>query len=104
MYLGDRWSYPKQASSATLVMLPLEFENGKMSISEYMQAWSADDVSEFKEQQLISYKFYSNKKSESREIQFCGERISLFGKAQMKAGIVGLTLWIGQIILSRQIL
>lgn len=92
MYLGDRWSYPKQASSATLVMLPLEFENGKMSISEYMQAWSADDVSEFKEQQLISYKFYSNKKSESREIQFCGERISLFGKASNEGGYCRLDI------------
>lgn len=104
MYLGDRWSYPKQASSATLVMLPLEFENGKMSISEYMQAWSADDVSEFKEQQLISYKFYSNKNQKAEKFSFAVKEYLCSAKPQMKAGIVGLTLWIGQIILSRQIL
>lgn len=86
MYLGDRWSYPKQASSATLVLLPLSFENGKMSVSKYMQAWSSDDVSEFKNTQLIAYDFYSNTKSESREIRFCGERISLFGKASKEGG------------------
>ena len=43
MYMGDRWSYPHQASSATQVWQPLKVEGERVSIPEYMQSWSLDD-------------------------------------------------------------
>lgn len=41
LYIGDRWSFPHQASSATLVFMPLEIDADKRSlfIPEYWPAW-----------------------------------------------------------------
>lgn len=45
MFMGDRWSYPHQASAATYVWMPLQVEGTKISIPEYWQAW---DITELK--------------------------------------------------------
>mgnify|MGYP007085008273 CR=1 FL=1 len=37
--MGDRWSYPHQASAATYVWMPLQVDGTKISIPEYWQAW-----------------------------------------------------------------
>ena len=39
MFMGDRWSYPHQASSATYVWMPLQVEGTKLSIPEYWNCW-----------------------------------------------------------------
>lgn len=39
MFMGDRWSFPHQASAATYVWLPIRVNKGKLSIPEYWQAW-----------------------------------------------------------------
>ena len=39
MFMGDRWSYPHQASAATYVWMPLQVDGTKISIPEYWQAW-----------------------------------------------------------------
>ncbi|MCD8318113.1 MAG: family 43 glycosylhydrolase [Paraprevotella sp.] len=39
MYMGDRWSYPHQASAATYVWLPMQVDGEKVSIPEYKQFW-----------------------------------------------------------------
>lgn len=39
MFMGDRWSYPRQASAATYVWMPLQAEGTKLSMPEYWQAW-----------------------------------------------------------------
>lgn len=39
MYMGDRWSYPKQNSSATYVWQPLTVSELSLSIPEYQEAW-----------------------------------------------------------------
>lgn len=44
MYIGDRWSFPNQADAATQVWLPLQAEDGKLSISEYWEAWNPATV------------------------------------------------------------
>ena len=40
MFMGDRWSFPKQHSAATYVWMPITMENGRMSIPELWQAWN----------------------------------------------------------------
>lgn len=42
MYMGDRWAYPKQATSATYVWQPLEISGTKVSIPEFTDAWQVD--------------------------------------------------------------
>ncbi|MBM6991963.1 MAG: family 43 glycosylhydrolase [Prevotella sp.] len=39
MYMGDRWSFPKQRSAATYVWLPLQTEGTRLSIPEYLESW-----------------------------------------------------------------
>lgn len=40
MYMGDRWSYPRQRSAATYVWQPLQWIDGEPFMPEFMQAWS----------------------------------------------------------------
>ena len=39
MYMGDRWSYPRQASAATYVWQPMSVDGDKLRIPEYHQFW-----------------------------------------------------------------
>ena len=39
MYMGDRWSFPRQGSAATYVWQPITIKGDKMSIPEYCDAW-----------------------------------------------------------------
>lgn len=86
IYLGDRWSYPKQAASATLVLLPLSFCDGKMNINEYYPIWSPDDG----KKQLVTpneiWSLQSNIEGDSDSISFYGNRVILFGAASKHGG------------------
>lgn len=42
MFLGDRWSFPKQASAATYIWQPLTVNGYQLSIPNYMEAWKVD--------------------------------------------------------------
>jgi hypothetical protein len=42
MFMGDRWSYPRQASAATYVWQPLVVEGGKLSLPDFHDAWRID--------------------------------------------------------------
>jgi len=39
MYMGDRWSFPRQHTAATYVWLPLTTDGYNLSIPEYWQFW-----------------------------------------------------------------
>jgi hypothetical protein len=42
MFMGDRWSFPKQASSATYVWQPLLISGTSVSMPKYEAAWKID--------------------------------------------------------------
>jgi hypothetical protein len=42
MFMGDRWSFPKQASAATYVWQPLMVDGYTLSLPEYREAWRID--------------------------------------------------------------
>lgn len=42
VFMGDRWSYPKQASSATYVWQPLTVDGYEIAMPKYKKAWSLD--------------------------------------------------------------
>lgn len=42
MYMGDRWSFPKQNSAATYVWQPLEVDGNRLSIPVYQESWTID--------------------------------------------------------------
>lgn len=39
MFMGDRWSYPHQASAATYVWMPLQVDGTKLSMPTFWNAW-----------------------------------------------------------------
>ena len=42
--MGDRWSYPHQASAATYVWMPMQVDGTKLSIPEYWPSWDIDKL------------------------------------------------------------
>lgn len=44
MFMGDRWSYPHQASAATYVWMPMQVDEEKLSIPEYWDAWDVNTI------------------------------------------------------------
>lgn len=44
MFMGDRWSFPRQASAATYVWMPIQVDGTKISIPEYWQSWDIDSM------------------------------------------------------------
>lgn len=39
IYMGDRWSYPEQKSSATYVWMPLQFDRDTLCLPDFWDAW-----------------------------------------------------------------
>ncbi|MCU7550643.1 family 43 glycosylhydrolase [Chitinophagaceae bacterium LB-8] len=44
MFMGDRWSFPKQASAATYVWQPLTVSGTFLSIPKYVEAWQINSA------------------------------------------------------------
>lgn len=44
MFMGDRWSYPHQASAATYVWMPMQVDGTKLFIPEYWQCWNINTL------------------------------------------------------------
>lgn len=44
MFMGDRWSFPRQASSATYVWQPISFSDSTISIPNYEEAWQFNPI------------------------------------------------------------
>ena len=42
IFMGDRWSFPKQASSSTYVWQPLTISGTSLKIPEYQESWQID--------------------------------------------------------------
>jgi hypothetical protein len=42
MFMGDRWSFPKQASAATYVWQPLKIAGTSIAMPTYKEAWQID--------------------------------------------------------------
>lgn len=42
MFMGDRWSFPKQNSAATYIWQPLTVDGHNISIPEFKEAWKMD--------------------------------------------------------------
>lgn len=128
MYMGDRWSFPKQASAATYVWQPLTLRGDSISIPEYREAWQINTATgvvttavtgkkiiENTNQQMITYtdgwqhRVYdslslssSNVPTAAFSVKFVGRQIGFYGYAREEGGYaqVELSNSSGKIILS----
>lgn len=93
IYMGDRWSFPQQASSATQVWLPVKVEGDRCMIPEYWEAWDVNTCQpvtiEGNESQLV---FRSNKQGESVQFSFEGSRILVYGMSDCHSGYANIQI------------
>lgn len=113
MFMGDRWSFPKQASAATYVWQPLLISGNALSIPNYQDAWKIDiktgisSPAESKEEVIkntdkqIQYhgnwkhtdsESKSDEKDASFTVSFSGEQIALYSLVGSENGYAKVTL------------
>lgn len=123
MFMGDRWSYPKQGSAATYVWQPIVISGTSITIPNYQQGWKIDTLTGLialienegesikNSDQKIQYsgnwehleaESKSNEKEASFSIQFTGKQIALYSLVGPENGYakVVLTNEKGQVIVT----
>ena len=103
MFMGDRWSYPHQASAATYVWMPMQVNGTKLSIPEYWQCWDFNTlkpVDILRKGKRVSMKnikpavgwtenrgcFVSNVKGSVLAVPFRGTHVAVVGKSDSHSG------------------
>ena len=103
MFMGDRWSYPHQASAATYVWMPMQVNGTKLSIPEYWQCWDFNTlkpVDILRKGKRVSMKnikpavgwtenrgcFVSNAKGSVLAVPFRGTHVAVVGKSDCHSG------------------
>lgn len=90
MYMGDRWSYPRQASCATYVWLPLKVDGEQLSIPEYWQTWDTKTVKcvDILQNAIAKKRFFfhSNEVGKTAKVVFKGRKVALVGKTDSHGG------------------
>ena len=94
MYMGDRWSFPRQHQAATYVWLPVEAKDSVLSIPEYMESW---DVATGKPVNLplktIALGRTLTQPGETFTTQFDASRIGLKGTTDENSGYAEITIF-----------
>ena len=94
MYMGDRWSFPRQHQAATYVWLPVEAKDSVLSIPEYMESW---DVATGKPVNLplktIALGRTLTQPGETFTTQFDDSRIGLNGTTDENSGYAEITIF-----------
>lgn len=110
MFMGDRWSYPHQASAATYVWMPMQVDSLQLSIPEYWQSWDTRSLKsvdplhgsiEIKDVRLIPQLNWtedngilkSSKKNSRSEVTFTGKRIAMTGITNCHSGYAEINIY-----------
>ena len=107
MYMGDRWSFPKQNAAATYVWQPLEVEGTKLALPEFKDVWTVDlATGNYREQKNMQVRtlteleglrlegnwqdslgvYRSDKKGDRLQYTFNGRGIKLYGQGRVDGG------------------
>jgi hypothetical protein len=71
MYMGDRWSYPRQNSSATYVWQPIIMNGVSISLPDFKESWKIDASSGIWSPDTINRKIIDN--SDTTLIKYLGK-------------------------------
>ncbi|GAB3170871.1 family 43 glycosylhydrolase [Myceligenerans halotolerans] len=99
MYLGDRWSFPHQASAATYVWLPLTIEGDRLSMTEYRPAWDPATAEPVDLRRLGTWQdleFTSTIASSAVEAPFDGRRVAVHGTSTPSGGYARVDVLAGE--------
>lgn len=114
MFMGDRWSFPKQASAATYVWQPLTISGTFLSIPKYYDAWQINASTGVASPVMVGKKIVENtdkriiysgkwqqdtllvKSSDEKDasfiIKFTGAQIGFYGLARPGGGYARVVL------------
>ena len=93
MYMGDRWSYPHQASAATYVWLPMATDGISLSIPEYWASWDVENVTQvISTDKSTTHDWSSNIKGSILTVPFHGRRISIIGESNNLSGYAWVSI------------
>jgi len=111
MFMGDRWSFPRQASAATYVWIPLEVNGTALSIQEYWECWDVEGAQKTEPfaggitipQEIMAFKktgdwqisgghFTSNVQRAVLETSFQGTQFAVFGESNPHSGYAKITV------------
>lgn len=112
MYMGDRWSFPYQASAATYVWLPVQVDGVKLSIPEYWESWNVQKIQKMdllksrkkvarKNVQFINElawksdltKLSSKERGSALQVPFRGKQIAILGETNNHSGYARITIY-----------
>jgi hypothetical protein len=115
LFMGDRWSFPRQYSAATYVWQPLTVKDSSLSIPQFKQSWTIDTQSGKWSEQQLTGKFiadkdtvaiqYQGKWSKAGEqtssdatgatftVKFTGTQAGFYGQAGPAGGYAKVTLY-----------
>lgn len=111
MFMGDRWSFPHQASAATYVWMPIQVDGEKLSIPDYWECWDIEKIGPVEplagsivvdkqkmkfnspsEWELDNNRMASNIEGSKVEIPFKGTRVAITGETNDKSGYAHVTI------------
>ncbi|WP_437919900.1 family 43 glycosylhydrolase [Sphingobacterium sp. LRF_L2] len=96
MYMGDRWSFPKQAQAATQVWLPLDASDTKLTIPAYWERWDFNTFEQSKEQVRVVMPdrstLKSNQKQASLNIPYDGIPLAVLGTTAPDGGYAKISI------------
>lgn len=93
IYMGDRWSYPHQASAATYVWLPMETDDISLKIPEYWASWDVKNITEvLSKDKSTVHNWTSNLKGDILSVPFHGKRISIIGESNNLSGYAWISI------------
>ncbi|MFD2288270.1 family 43 glycosylhydrolase [Pedobacter petrophilus] len=70
LFMGDRWSYPRQLSAATYVWQPVKFYGDSISLPKYLDAWTIDPKTGLAVEKNIKYRVIERN---DKQLQYAGD-------------------------------
>ena len=93
MYMGDRWSFPRQRQAATYVWLPIEARDGQLSIPEYREQWNPLTGEQTKPNYHTTGKQWkSDRVGDTFICNFKGTRVGLLGNTDDASGYADICI------------
>lgn len=94
VYMGDRWSFPKQQAAATYVWMPITFNGDVLQIPELWNTWNVHTMqAEIPDViQTVKVGWEASVRGESLSYSFHGRRIGITGGTNSMGGYAKVTI------------
>ena len=93
MYMGDRWSFPRQRQAATYVWLPIEAHDGQLSIPEYWEQWNPLTGQQAAiDGETVGKRWKSTRVGDTFKYNYEGTQIGLYGNTDDESGYADISI------------